>query len=403
MKKFCALVISLIVGLLLISIGMGWHASTTFVSEPKMSFSFDEGYKLVHPDSFVQKVVDHDAKQGAIHNKPYEAQKLSKAKQFVDKWLVLSEEISASSTSEFWLMNRYLTKLNNLAFDYFTYENGRAVESYYRQYADCDLYSLLIKSAAALKGIELDLIFAPGHAFINWNNPDGPDVTWEATSNKPVNFDNKLYKPDFTVGSYTTATANDMLDVVEIQYLITNKKDFSEEQLTALTNKYISADSPYSVLSFEVFSKDMKTYDSLVARDPDYAVKAYAEHPSDTWLASSLHEHFSKEQFYDEGKVEYLRDRIIFSPGASFDARYSVLDLTKFKHIAYAPDVLFHGLVAYFYNRFDSEGTLLYEKYQLYGFIALLCFMVYLCFLPVIFASKKEQNTDTPIHEASVA
>lgn len=395
MKKIVTLAISLIVALCML-IGMGWHASTNFVSEPENSFTFDEGYTLVHPDSFVQTVLDHDAMFGVKNNKPYEDKKLATAKQFVDKWLVLSEEISAPSNPQFWLMKSYLTKLNNLAFEYFTYESGRAVESYYRQYADCDLYSLLIKSAADIQGVELDLIFAPGHAFINWNNPDGPDVTWEATSNKPVDFDNEIsYKPDFTEGTYSNTTENDMLDVVEIQYLITNKKEFSEEQLTALTDKYINADSPYSSLSFERFSNNMKNYDSLVMRDPDFALKAYKEHPSDTSLASSLLGHFSKDKFYDEEKVEYLRERTIYSPSASFDERLSALDFRAWNQIVYSLDVFFHGLVEFFYNLFDSEGTLQYKEYELYRFISLCMGLLYLMSLPAIFASKKEKQKVT--------
>lgn len=273
--------------------------------------TFDKEYVPKYYDESIHYAIRQDIEVGAKYDAPYDETTIKKATQFADMYLIASEQVEAPKTLSLWSVKHYVEELNELAFKYFWYKSGRAVETFAQQQADCDMYSYLIQSAAQLQGIELNVILSPGHAFLNWDNPNGPDLTWESTSSGFVDLSNTdLYKIDYTRTAYTIADREAINDIALVQYIIDNKASFSTEQLFEISETLSEKDSPYNVLSWEKFSRKLNSFDELIGRDSKYAIKAYKEYPSDYEFNADLREYFLQS---GEDKKVAILDRMLIN------------------------------------------------------------------------------------------
>ena len=75
---------------------------------------------------------------------------------------------------------------------------------------DCDLRSILFQSIAAASGLDIGIIYTPGHAFVGWQAPEnGVSVYWETTvpnGQAVVLSDTSIYRPSSDPADYRILT-----------------------------------------------------------------------------------------------------------------------------------------------------------------------------------------------------
>lgn len=353
-KHIVTVVIFNIVLMGIVLIATGFITGTVKPNPSAKHFKYEENYEVINHNSDIHKVLLWDSKIGEMKGSKYSETVVSKANQFADKWLELSRNVKAPEKQQFWLVKKYVEDLNTLALDYFSYENGRSVVSISQQYADCDLYAYLIMSAAKLQGVDLSVILSPGHAFLNWNNPNGPDMTWEATSNKFVDFNStSIYRISTDDLSYVAATEADLQDVVEVQFLLDNKSHFSQEELRRIADRHKDENSPYNVLTWDKFTFGYESYSPLISADFNFALDALNERKDDIELMVDMHSYIKNHKQEEERLLEHLESSIVASEHANFSQRLSAF-LSAKGPITALPSMVGHGLFA-FGSRFTDQ------------------------------------------------
>lgn len=264
---------------------------------PDRVFDFSSTYESSRKNSKLIDLIDQS--QGWGKHNDHET---ALAKQNVDRYLSMaakSVEPPAKHTID--NIRSYLTELNQLAKDYFVYKNGAMITSYANQYADCDLYSLLIKEAAYEQGIELHFITLPGHAFISWLSPDGESINWETTTNAEANLSEPLYTVGKDEWDYTPLSYDIIRHMEHYEVIASRYQHFKHDEIAAIVKQQKPGSlSTRMQLKWVVLAKEEHL--PLHSKYKSLFHKAIKESPSEFWLKEQVIESYS----YDESALKEI-------------------------------------------------------------------------------------------------
>ena len=166
-----------------------------------------------------------------------------------EKALIHTNHFFSESYSQCHSENEILKKVtcvNRTLGKYFTYQSSSSVSHYAEQLSDCDLNSYLMMDALAKMNIQLDIVYAPYHAFVSWSERGGR-YFWETTAKDNTGeevdlSDKNMYAPSENVAFYHPKKASYAEDLYKV--LVDRETSFSDqERMGVLQSSYHLTDS----------------------------------------------------------------------------------------------------------------------------------------------------------------